>query len=94
MTMFLSGIRHFAVDESLEACDDASVEHGLVLYWQACSHRCRRWKVGRSIVWLQNYRRLVTRYEYHADLFQGLVQLAATLWINMTAFVLDVMNRH
>ncbi|MCG8585917.1 MAG: transposase [Pirellulales bacterium] len=36
----------------------------------------RRWKVERSIGWLQNFRRLVTRYEYHADLFQGFVQLA------------------
>jgi len=36
----------------------------------------RRWKVERSISWLQNYRRLVTRYEYHAYLFHGLAQLA------------------
>lgn len=36
----------------------------------------RRWKVERSISWLQNFRRLVTRYEYHADLFNGFVQLA------------------
>ena len=36
----------------------------------------RRWKVERSISWLQNFRRLVTRYEYHADLFHGFVELA------------------
>jgi transposase len=36
----------------------------------------RRWKVERSIGWLQNFRRLVTRYEYHAHLFHGFVQLA------------------
>jgi transposase len=36
----------------------------------------RRWKVERSISWLQNFRRLVTRYEYHAHLFHGFVQLA------------------
>ena len=36
----------------------------------------RRWKVERSISWIQNFRRLVTRYEYHAKLFHGLVQLA------------------
>jgi transposase len=36
----------------------------------------RRWKVERSISWLQNFRRLVTRYEYHAYLFHGLAQLA------------------
>jgi len=36
----------------------------------------RRWKVERSISWLQNFRRLVTRYEYYAELFHGFVQLA------------------
>ena len=36
----------------------------------------RRWKVERSISWIQNFRRIVTRYEYHAHLFHGFVQLA------------------
>jgi transposase len=36
----------------------------------------RRWKVERSISWLQNFRRLVTRYEFHEHLFHGFVQLA------------------
>jgi transposase len=36
----------------------------------------RRWKIERSISWLQYFRRLVTRYEYHARLFLGFVQLA------------------
>ena len=39
----------------------------------------RRWKIERSISWLQNFRRLVTRYEYHAHLFLGFVQLACLL---------------
>ncbi len=39
----------------------------------------RRWKVERSIGWLQNFRRLVTRYEYHADLFHGFVQLGCLI---------------
>ena len=39
----------------------------------------RRWKVERSIGWLQNYRRLVTHYEYHADLFHGFVQLGCLI---------------
>lgn len=39
----------------------------------------RRWGVERSISWLQDFRRLVTRYEYHAHLFHGLVQLACML---------------
>jgi transposase len=39
----------------------------------------RRWKIERSIGWLQNFRRLVTRYEYHAHLFLGFVQLACLM---------------
>jgi transposase len=35
----------------------------------------RRWRVERLHAWLQNFRRLVTRYEYHADNFLGFVQL-------------------
>jgi transposase len=36
----------------------------------------RRWKIERSISWLFNFRRLVVRYERHAHLFLGFVQLA------------------
>lgn len=39
----------------------------------------RRWRIERSISWLQNFRRLVTRYEFHAHLFLGFVQLACLL---------------
>jgi transposase len=39
----------------------------------------RRWKIERSIGWLQNFRRLVTRCEYHAELFQGFVHLACLI---------------
>ena len=35
----------------------------------------RRWRVERLHAWLQNFRRLVTRYEYHAENFLGFVQL-------------------
>ncbi len=35
----------------------------------------RRWKVERLFAWLQNFRRLVTRYERHAENFQGFVHL-------------------
>jgi transposase len=35
----------------------------------------RRWRIERLHAWLQNFRRLVTRYEYHADNFLGFVQL-------------------
>lgn len=39
----------------------------------------RRWKIERSISWLQNFRRLVTRYEYHAQMFLGFVQAACMI---------------
>jgi transposase len=39
----------------------------------------RRWKIERSIGWLQNFRRIVTRYEYYAHLFHGFVQLACLM---------------
>jgi transposase len=39
----------------------------------------RRWKIERSIGWLQNFRRLVTRYEHYAHLFHGFVQLACLM---------------
>lgn len=35
----------------------------------------RRWLVERLFAWLQNYRRLVTRWERHADNFLGFVHL-------------------
>jgi transposase len=39
----------------------------------------RRWKVERLFAWLQNYRRLVTRYEYHAENFLAFVRLACIM---------------
>jgi transposase len=39
----------------------------------------RRWKIERSISWLQNFRRLVTRYEYYPHLLHGFVQLACLM---------------
>jgi transposase len=35
----------------------------------------RRWKIERLFAWLQNFRRLVVRYERHAVNFLGLVHL-------------------
>jgi transposase len=36
----------------------------------------RRWKIERLFAWLQNFRRLVVRYEYKDENFLGMVQLA------------------
>jgi transposase len=36
----------------------------------------RRWKVERFFAWLHNFRRVVTRWEHHAENYLGMVQLA------------------
>jgi transposase len=36
---------------------------------------CRRWKVERLFAWLHNFRRLVSRWEYHDANFLGMLQL-------------------
>ncbi len=35
----------------------------------------RRWTIERLFAWLQVFRRLVTRYEYHIENFLGMVRL-------------------
>jgi transposase len=39
----------------------------------------QRWKIERLFAWLQNFRRLVVRYERHADNFLGLLYVACCL---------------
>ena len=39
----------------------------------------RRWKIERLFAWLQNYRRVLVRYDYHLDNFLGFVHLACIL---------------
>ena len=39
----------------------------------------RRWKIERLFAWLQNFRRLVVRYEYHVENFLGFVHLGCML---------------
>lgn len=39
----------------------------------------RRWRVERLFEWLQNFRRIVVRYEYHVQNFLGMVQLACAV---------------
>jgi transposase len=51
--------------------------------FQTCHRRYRRrWKVERIFAWMQNYRRLVTRWEYRIDNFLGIVQLACLLMLS------------
>ena len=46
----------------------------------------RRWKVERAFAWLQNYRRLVVRYERYGVNFLGFVQLACVLILLQQGF--------
>jgi transposase len=39
----------------------------------------RRWKVERTFAWLQNFRRLVTRYERKAAMFLAFVHVACII---------------
>ena len=48
---------------------------------------CRRWKIERLFAWLHNFRRLVTRWEYHAANFLGLVQLGCILVFDEEVFM-------
>jgi transposase len=40
---------------------------------------CRRWQIERLFAWLHNFRRLVTRWEYHEANFLGMVQLGCLI---------------
>lgn len=40
---------------------------------------CRRWKIERLFAWLQNFRRLVMRYERYADNFLGMLHLGCII---------------
>jgi transposase len=35
----------------------------------------RRWKIERLMAWLHNFRRIVTRYEYHVENYLAFVHL-------------------
>jgi len=39
----------------------------------------RRWKIERLFAWLQNFRRLVTRWEYNAENFLGFLHLGCII---------------
>ena len=39
----------------------------------------RRWKVERLFAWLHNFRRIVTRWDYHLEIYLGFVQLDCIL---------------
>jgi transposase len=39
----------------------------------------KRWKIERTIAWLHDFRRVVTRYEVDAHLYHGFVKLACRM---------------
>lgn len=39
----------------------------------------RRWKVERLFAWMHNFRRIVVRWEYHAENFHAFVQIACAV---------------
>ena len=39
----------------------------------------KRWKIERLFAWLQNFRRLVVRYEYHLPNFLAMIQLGTVI---------------
>ena len=41
----------------------------------------RRWKIERSISWLHDFRRLVTRYEFYSFLFHSFAKIACLIII-------------
>src|SRR5207247_5923609 len=46
---------------------------------RALRRRRRRWKIERLFAWFHNYRRLVIRWERHADNFLAMLHLASAL---------------
>ena len=40
---------------------------------------CRRWKIERLFAWLHNFRRLVTRWEFHEANFLAMLQLGCLI---------------
>lgn len=46
----------------------------------------RRWRVERLFAWLFNFRRLVVRYERHAENFQAMAELGSAMILLRAAF--------
>ena len=47
----------------------------------------RRWEVERLFAWLQNYRRILVRYEYHDANYMGFVRLGCILILTQSLFL-------
>ena len=40
-----------------------------------------RWKVERFLAWIQNWRRITTRWDYYAENYLGFIQLACVVML-------------
>ncbi len=48
-------------------------------YGRALRRYKQRWKIERLMAWLQNYRRILVRYEYYAEHYRAFVVLGCVL---------------
>ncbi len=46
----------------------------------------RRWKIERLFAWLHNFRRVVTRWDTRAELYEGFVKLACIMILARNLF--------
>jgi transposase len=67
--------RHLAEDYGIEMIAPNRENRSPTQDRRALRRYKRRWAVERLFAWLQWFRRLVTRYEFHADNFLGMLRL-------------------
>jgi transposase len=67
--------RHLAEDYGIEMIAPNRENRSPTQDGRALRRYKRRWAVERLFAWLQWFRRLVTRYEFHADNFLGMLRL-------------------
>jgi putative transposase len=57
---------------------------------RAAGHKPRRWVVERTFAWLCRCRGILIRYDFHAENYLGLIQLAcATYWYRRLCKLVD-----
>jgi len=67
--------RHLEKDYGIEMIAPNRANRSPTQDGRALRRHQRRWAVKRLFAWLQWFRRLVTRYEFHAENFLGMVRL-------------------
>jgi transposase len=67
--------RHLEKDYGIEMIAPNRANRSPTQDGRALRRHQRRWAVERLFAWLQWFRRLVTRYEFHAENFLGMVRL-------------------